>query len=67
MYLAKPLSACQEELLNNEEANEIREKNYFGMPLFLFRVIVSLIKERDLVTRILVQKLNIVNHLIPSQ
>jgi hypothetical protein len=37
----------QQELLNNEEANEIREKKYFGMPLFLFRVIVSLIKERD--------------------
>jgi hypothetical protein len=33
----------QQELLNNEEANEIREKKYFGMPLFLFRVIVSLI------------------------
>ncbi len=30
----------QEELLNNKEAIEIREKNYFGMPLFLFRVIV---------------------------
>jgi hypothetical protein len=57
----------QQELLNNEEANEIREKNYFGMPLFLFRVIVSLIKERDLATRILVQKLNVVNHLIPTQ
>ncbi len=38
-----------------------------GMPLFLFRVIVSLIKERDLATRILVQKLNVVNHLIPTQ
>ncbi len=37
------------------------------MPLFLFRVIVSLIKERDLATRILVQKLNVVNHLIPTQ
>ena len=57
----------QQELLNNKEANEIREKNYFGMPLFLFRVIVSLIKERDLATRILVQKLNVLNHLIPTQ
>ena len=57
----------QQELLNNKEANEIREKKYFGMPLFLFRVIVSLIKERDLATRILVQKLNVVNHLIPTQ
>ncbi len=27
----------QQELLNNEEANKIREKKYFGMPLFLFR------------------------------
>ncbi len=44
----------QLELLNNDEANKIREKKYFGMPLFLFRVIVSLIKERDLATRILV-------------
>ncbi len=34
----------QQELLNNKEANKIREK-YFGMPLFLSRVIVSLIKE----------------------
>ncbi len=57
----------QEELLNNDKANEIREKNYFGMPLFLFRVIVSLIKERDLATRILVLKLNVLNHLIPTQ
>ncbi len=57
----------QHELFNNDEANEIREKKYFGMPLFLFRVIVSLIKERDLVTRILVQKLNVVNYLIPTQ
>ncbi len=57
----------QEELLNNEEVNEIREKNYFGMSFFLFRVIVSLIKERDLATRILVQKLNVVNHLILTQ
>ncbi len=57
----------QEELSNNKKANKIREKNYFGMPLFLFRVIVSLIKERDLATRILVQKLNVVNHLIPTQ
>jgi hypothetical protein len=57
----------QQELLNNEEANKIREKKYFVMPLFLFRVIVSLIKERDLATRILVQKLNVVNHLIPTQ
>ena len=57
----------QQELLNNEEANKIRDKKYFGMPLFLFRVIVSLIKERDLATRILVQKLNVVNHLIPTQ
>ena len=57
----------QQELLNNEEVNKIREKKYFGMPLFLFRVIVSLIKERDLATRILVQKLNVVNHLIPTQ
>ena len=57
----------QQELLNNEEVNKIRDKKYFGMPLFLFRVIVSLIKERDLATRILVQKLNLVNHLIPTQ
>jgi hypothetical protein len=57
----------QQEKFNNNEANKIREKNYFGMPLFLFRVMVSLIKERDLATRILVQKLNIVNHLIPTQ
>ncbi len=57
----------QQKLLNDEEANEIREKKYFGMPSFLFRVIVSLIKERDLATRILVQKLNVVNHLIPTQ
>jgi hypothetical protein len=56
----------QQELLNNNEANEIRKK-YFGMPLFLFRVIVSLIKERDLATRILVQKLKVVNHLVPTQ
>ncbi len=35
----------QQELLNNDKANEIREKKYFGMPLFLFRVIISLIKE----------------------
>ncbi len=57
----------QQELLKNKEANKIREKKYFGMPLFLFRVIVSLIKERDLATRILVQKLHVVNHLIPTQ
>ena len=57
----------QQELLNNNEANKIREKKYFRMPLFLFRVIVSLIKERDLATRILVQKLNVVNHFIPTQ
>jgi hypothetical protein len=57
----------QQELLNNDEANKIREKKYFKMPLFLFRVIVSLIKERDLATTILVQKLNVVNHLIPTQ
>ena len=57
----------QQELLNNKEANEIREKKSFGMPLFLFRVIISLIKERDLATRILVQKLNVVNHLIPTK
>ncbi len=57
----------QQELLNHEEANKIREKKNFGMPLFLFRVIVSLIKERDLATRILVHKLNVVNHLIPTQ
>jgi hypothetical protein len=57
----------QQELLNNDKANEIREKKYFGMPLFLFRVIVSLIKERDLATRILVQKLNVMNYLIPTQ
>ncbi len=57
----------QQELFNNDEANEIREKKYFGMPLFLFRVIVSLIKERDLATRILVQKLNVMNYLIPTQ
>ncbi len=50
-----------------DKVNKIREKKYFGMPLFLFRVIVSLIKERDLATRILVQKLNVVNHLIPTQ
>ncbi len=31
----------QLELLNNNKANKIREKKYFGMPLFLFRVIVS--------------------------
>jgi hypothetical protein len=57
----------QQELLNNKEANKIREKKYFGMPLFLFRFIVSLIKERDLAIGILVQKLNVVNHLIPTQ
>ena len=57
----------QQELFNNDEANKIREKKYFGMPLFLFRVIVSLIKERDLATRILVQKLNVMNYLIPTQ
>ena len=57
----------QQELFNNNEVNKIREKKYFGMPLFLFRVIISLIKERDLATRILVQKLNVVNHLIPTQ
>ena len=57
----------QQEILNNDEANKMREKKYFGMPLFLFRVIVSLIKERDLATRILVQKLNVMNHLIPTQ
>ena len=57
----------QQKLLNNKEANKIREKKYFGMPLFLFRVIVSLIKERDSATRILVQKLNVVNHLILTQ
>ena len=56
----------QQELLNNEEANKIREKK-IGMPLFLFRVIVSLIKERDLATRILVQNLNVMNYLIPTQ
>ncbi len=44
----------QQELFNNNEANKIREKKYIGMPLFLFRVIISLIKERDLATRILV-------------
>ena len=58
---------AQQELFNNDEANKIREKKYFGMPLFLFRVIVSLIKERDLATRILVQKLNVMNYLIPTQ
>jgi hypothetical protein len=57
----------QQELFNNDKANKIREKKYFGMPVFLFRVIVSLIKERDLATRILVQKLNVVNHLILTQ
>ncbi len=57
----------QQELLNSDEANKIREKKYFGMPLFLFMVIISLIKERDLATRILLQKLNVVNHLIPTQ
>jgi hypothetical protein len=45
----------QQELFNNNKANKIREKKYFGTPLFLFRVIVSLIKERDLATRILVR------------
>jgi len=67
MAFASVYGEVQQELLNNNEANEIREKKYFGMPLFLFRVIVSLIKERDLATRILVQKLNVVNHLIPTQ
>ncbi len=57
----------QQELFNNDEANKIREKKYFGMPLLLFRVIVSLMKERDLATRILVQKLSVVNHLTPTQ
>ncbi len=57
----------QQKLLNNKEANEIRDKKYFGVPLFLFMVIVSLIQERDLATRILVQKLNVVNHLILTQ
>ncbi len=57
----------QQELFNNDDANKIREKKNFGMPLFLFRVIVSLIKERDLATRILVQKLNVMNYLIPTQ
>ncbi len=57
----------QQELFNNDEANKIREKKYFRLSLFLFRVIVSLIKKRDLVTRILLQKLNIMNHLIPTQ
>ncbi len=57
----------QQELLNNDKANEIRENKYFGMPLFLFRVIVSFIKERDSATRILVQKLKVMNHLIPTQ
>ncbi len=56
----------QQELFNNDKANEIRKKN-FGMPLFLFRVIISLIKERDLATRILVQKLNLMKYLIPTQ
>ncbi len=56
----------QQDLLNNDEANKIREKKNFGMPSFLFRVIVSLIKGRDLATRILVQKLSIMNHLIPT-
>ncbi len=54
-------------IFNNDEANKIREKKIFGMPSFLFRVIVSLIKERDLASRIIVQNLNIVNHLIPTQ
>ncbi len=57
----------QQEFFNNDKANEIREKKFFGMPLFLFRVIVSLIKERDLATRILVQNLNVMNYLIPTQ
>ncbi len=57
----------QQELFNNDKANKIREKKYFGMPLFLFRVIVSLIKERDLATRILVQKPNVMNYLILTQ
>jgi hypothetical protein len=57
----------QQELFNNSEANKIREEKYFRMPLFLFRVIVSLIKKRDLATRILVQKLNVMNYLIPTQ
>ncbi len=67
MAFASVHGEVQQELLNNDKANEIREKYYFGMPLFLFRVIVSLIKERDLATRILVQKLNVMNHLIPTQ
>jgi hypothetical protein len=57
----------QQELFNNDETKEIREKKFFGMPLFLFRVIVSLISERDLATRILVQNLNVMNYLIPTQ
>ncbi len=35
----------QQELFNNDEANKIREKKYFEMPLFLFRVIVYNIKD----------------------
>ncbi len=57
----------QQDLFYNDKANKIREKKYFGMSLFLFRVIVSLIKERDLATRILVQKLNVMNYIIPAQ
>ncbi len=57
----------QQELFNNDKANQIREKKYFRMPLFLFRVIISLIKERDLATMILVENLNVMNYLIPTQ
>ncbi len=57
----------QQELFDNDKANKIREFFFSECHYFLFRVIVSLIKERDLATRILVQKLNVVNHLIPTQ
>ncbi len=57
----------QEELLKTKRRTKSEKQNYFRMPLFLFRVIISLIKERDLATRILVQKLNVINYLIPTQ
>ncbi len=57
----------QRKLFNNDEANKIREKKILRNAIFLFRVIVSLIKERDLATRTLVQKLNVMNYLISTQ
>ncbi len=68
-YMAFTSVYCQiqQELFHHGEANKIKVKKNFGMPLFLLRVIVSLIKERDLATRILVQKLNVMNYLIPTQ